>query len=65
MIDKTKYQTIEHTAYYLDRNIWELDRIRMNPDLQFPKKIFIDEKIYFDADEVKRQKEQRIEEVNY
>ena len=65
MIDKNKYQTLEHTAYYLDRNIRELDRIRMNPDLQFPKKIVIDEQIYFDADEVKRQKEQRIEEVNY
>ena len=65
MIDKTKYQTLEYTACYLDRNVWEIDRIRMNPDLQFPKKTIIDEKIYFDADEVKRQKEQRIEEVNY
>ena len=65
MIDKNKYQTIEQTAVNLGVSISGLRNIRLNPEMQFPKKIIINGKVYFEADSVKKQEEQRIEEVNY
>lgn len=64
MIKRYGLQSIEKTADYLGLCVSSLNNIRLDSDLNFPKKVKLGNRVMFNGEQVIEQEENRIEMVN-